>query len=493
MARQRKFLQIDGKAINGVSRHRPSGRFYIIDQTGRRVYSTDWREARANYQAQLLRDMDDVARARMLAETDVRHAIALRQLQAHPLYEEISRGVAVEGGVVMEGDLAMAESLEAANHLADMLGVPKQRVLEDNSVSGAVSTVSNPKLSAVGEAWLKGKLNEDGLDYIAPRQRSSLKRSPLTQHMRNTMGRWQLFTKCIGDVRIGELAPAHFRKWKEWADRESARRASGRWHSGLMTAVKTVFNYCLRHYPDWEWPNRIEARLRSFTPMRYASPDSNAEPMPRKVFGALISKCDEWAFLNPGDCDASTQSGRGQRLQIIRKQRDGRQMSVVLKLAINCALNAVDFKIMKWSHLKVEEDEPYLDLPREKVKKSLGKATERRIPLIRDVVEALTEWRKVEMSADGHVFHSSCGNPIDPVLISRTIGRLLDECGLDRSFTLRHLRNVGPTLAANAGLSEIYIGRFLGHAPAATSRFYKGRAPASFLQPVVDLIEKAYL
>ena len=47
MSRPRKYIQIDGQTIDGVSRHRPSKRYYIIDRSGNRVYFNDWREASA--------------------------------------------------------------------------------------------------------------------------------------------------------------------------------------------------------------------------------------------------------------------------------------------------------------------------------------------------------------------------------------------------------------------------------------------------------------
>ncbi len=49
MARPRQRIQIDGRSIDSVIYHRPSKRYHIIDQTGRRVYFALWRDARTAY------------------------------------------------------------------------------------------------------------------------------------------------------------------------------------------------------------------------------------------------------------------------------------------------------------------------------------------------------------------------------------------------------------------------------------------------------------
>jgi len=118
--------------------------------------------------------------------------------------------------------------------------------------------VANPRLTDVGETWLRHRMNERGQQHVNRRQRLAMRkarqRSPLTSHMRDTLTRWQSFVDCIGNVRIAELTAAHFRRFHEWADRESAHKASNRWHGQLMSAIKNVFNCTQRHYADWAWP-----------------------------------------------------------------------------------------------------------------------------------------------------------------------------------------------------------------------------------------------
>ena len=71
IARPRKYVQVDGKTIDGVSFHKATNRFYIYDHRGRQVYFRTWREASEAYQR--LRG-DPVAIAKENAAYAVRHA-----------------------------------------------------------------------------------------------------------------------------------------------------------------------------------------------------------------------------------------------------------------------------------------------------------------------------------------------------------------------------------------------------------------------------------
>jgi integrase len=485
-------VRINRKIVDGVSLHRASGRYYIIDPSGKRVYFDDWREARATYRAQTIRDMDDESRARMVAEAEIRRTAAYGKLKDLGWYDQVAANVRIEGGVVPGGDVALSRFVETANQLADLLDVPNIRIAEVVKEARAVPSEANPRLSEVGEAWVRGKSNEIGCEYVDPKTRAAMSRSVLTQHMRDVLANWQRFIDCLGNVRVGELQPETFRKFHEWADKEATKRATNRWHVQLMDSIKVVFNYTRRHYREWNWPPDIDQRIRAYTPKAYAPAEENAEPMPPDLFVRLLKRCDEWAGVDPHAIDASTQQGRGKRSQAIRKQGDGRQMRLILMLAVNCGLNAVDVQRLKWSQLKLDDRIPHLDLPRQKAKRAVGRAINRRTPLLPTVVDALREWQRLKPSTDGYVFRTARGTPIDPTRLGRTVGRLLDDEGLDRTFTLKHLRNVGPTLAANENAPEEMIQAFLGHSPSAMSNRYKGRKPVDYSKPIVDLIERDY-
>ncbi len=510
MARPRKYAQIDGRTIDGVSFHKATNRYYIYDRNGKQVYFRSWREASDAYQ---LQNGNALTLAKQRAAYAVRHAA----LQQPETLEKIIAMFAGDPDAAMKclescapeqrfaaPNAASDDTGVTADAFADTLGVPEFAVVDvseaaPSSASSAspVPATSNPRLTEVGERWLQHKMNEQGISYVDPDARKALrdagKRSPLTSHMRDTMARWQHFIDCAGDVRVSELNAEHFRKFATWADKEAVRKASTRWHGQQFAAVKNIFNYGLRQFPDWAWPPGISERLRSYTAKPYVPRDDNTEPMPSGVFHSLLAQCDAWAQTDVEQFDRTTQSGRAKRLQALRKQRDGRQMRVVLELTINCGLNAVDCERITWSNLKLTGDLPHMDFPRRKTEHSVGRATPRKTPLLPPVIKSLRAWQKMESHADKLVFHSAQGTPLAKDQISRTVTRLLKDAGLEQRFTYKHLRNVGSSLASDQGLPEEMIQCFLGHVPQTVSSRYKGSKKPSYLKPLVELIDQQYL
>ncbi len=509
MARPRKYIQVAGKTIDGVSFHKATNRFYIYDHRNKQVYFRTWHAASEAYQR--LRG-DPVAIAKENAAYAVQHA-ATQQPEAFaklvalfagdPRLAQAQIDVSHPDSRIRRPDGSLDRDGLSIEPFADSVGVPRFEVVEPDAVNTQaradvqkLAAVNNPRLIDVGETWLRHKMNERGLEYVDRQQRIAMRKSrrwsPRADHMRDTLASWQCFVNCIGNVRIAELTAAHFRQFHQWADRESVRKASNRWHGQLMTAVKNVFNYTQRHYADWAWPPGISERVRAYTPKRYQAAASNAEPMPPEVFRRLLAQCDVWAASDPEEFDKSTQSGRAKRLQALRKRREGRQMRVMLELTINCGLNAVDCERIQWSDLKRDGPTPHMDFPRRKTEHSTGKPTDRRTPLLPQVVDSLKSWRAAEPSRDGLVFRTSQGTPMRQNQLSRAVGQLRDEAGLGNEFTYKHLRNVGSSLASEHDLREEKIQRFLGHRPTTTSARYKGAKKPEYLQPIVGLIGKYY-
>ena len=312
MTQPRKYVQVDGKTIDGVSFHKATNRFYIHNRRRRQVYFTTWQQASEAYQR--LRG-DPVAIAKENAAYAVRYAAAqqpeafatlVAMYAGDPNLAQVQIEISHPDGRSRNPDGSFSRDGLSIEPFADHMGVPRFEVAEVGAVpagAGAalqkLSAADNPKLLNVGEMWLRHKMNERGLDYVDRRQRTALHKakrpSPLTQHMRKTLACWQSFVDRIGNVRIAELSPAHFRKFHEWADRESACKASNRWHGQLMAAIKNVFRYAQQHYADWAWPPGISERIRAYTPKRYEAAESNAEPMPPDVFRRLLAHCDVWA------------------------------------------------------------------------------------------------------------------------------------------------------------------------------------------------------
>ena len=53
MARPRKYIQVNGRTIDGASLHRSTARYYIFGHRGKQQYLRDWRDASAVYQSRL--------------------------------------------------------------------------------------------------------------------------------------------------------------------------------------------------------------------------------------------------------------------------------------------------------------------------------------------------------------------------------------------------------------------------------------------------------
>jgi len=79
VARHRKYVQIDGKELTGVSKM-PDGRFYIINNR-QRVYFRDADEARAAYLASQARDMSPVEPAELMVNAHLRRAAAHEKIR----------------------------------------------------------------------------------------------------------------------------------------------------------------------------------------------------------------------------------------------------------------------------------------------------------------------------------------------------------------------------------------------------------------------------
>jgi integrase len=489
MPRPRKYIQVNGETIDGVHLHRSSRRYYIIDRRGKQVYFRDWKAARA---ARLRLEGDPVAVAQHNAEYAMRHAVMHRP----ELLQKLADLFGSEQGALIQLECSAPQNRctepngpyardgLSIERFADSCGAARFEVREAwrDEIPEVIVSSLDPKLNDVGVQWLACKRNEVGLG----------KGEKPTRHMTTTLSMWDLFTKRVGNIRISELQPEHFRRFQGWADRESAQKPTAYRQKRLYGAVKAVMTHAQSRYPEWAWAPGIGDRLRALKSRRHEPAEENAEPMPPEVFRELLARCDAWATADVTEFDTSAQRGRALKLQAQRKRREGRQLRAVLMLACNCGLNIVDVGRLTWTNLKLDHDTPHVDLQRTKALKTAGRAISRRTPLLPQVLAELQIWRRHEPSIDGRVFRTAQGTPISKNQISGAVRKLLDELTLDRRFTYRHLRNVGPTLAANAGLPEEMIERFLGHKASKISNRYKGLKPVEYLQQVVDLIGKHY-
>ena len=102
MPKPRKYVRINGIEYTGVSRHKPSGRYYIR-ANGKREYFRSPEEARAAYRAMTAVHLTEYERVLMEAVARVRSATAVEKLKELHLYEAINSKVRIVGGVVPGG------------------------------------------------------------------------------------------------------------------------------------------------------------------------------------------------------------------------------------------------------------------------------------------------------------------------------------------------------------------------------------------------------
>ncbi|MCP4589857.1 MAG: hypothetical protein GY842_03870, partial [bacterium] len=164
MARPRKYIQINGRTIDGVSFHRSTARYYIFDHRGKQRYFRDWREASAAYQAVRAAKLPPIDRAKLEARSGVRVAGVVERLRSDgrggQADDMLFEGVAER--ILREGESAWLQFMEKMNVTADELGVPNYEIVEVGPAVAATDVTErdpaeNPRLSGVGETWLRGK------------------------------------------------------------------------------------------------------------------------------------------------------------------------------------------------------------------------------------------------------------------------------------------------------------------------------------------------
>ena len=475
MARPRKYVQLNGREITGVSRT-SDGRYYTITGSHRR-YHKSLEEARGAYWAAQARTLTDVDRAKLNAKAEIRHAIALERLREQggngPSRADDAMMERVVERILVEGDPGWWQSLAVRNTLADELDVPAVEIDDGTAVS--TLAVATQRLSTVLAEWARLKrAGNNGVD---------------TRNIKEVSRIFNQFVKCVGNVPVNQLTSAQFRKWRELILKSAQKRSSGKWSNDRHAAVKRVFRFVRRHNSDWAWPDGLSDWLDAYDRKAYRPKPENKQPLPAGAFRSLLAGAERWAATDPAVFDAATQRGRGQRRQAQIKQHEGRQFRAILLLGANCGLDPVDFPRITRSNFTLDGSLPYLDLSRCKVEHRVGAPIERMTPLLPSTVEAVREVLD-HAPADGAVFRSARGDAF--ATVTRIFRILAGEADVERRWSFKHLRIVGPTLAKRAKLSPDEREAFLGHVVKGTSRFYEGDVGEEYLVSLVNVIGAEY-
>lgn len=352
MGRPRKYVQVDGKEITGVSRM-PDGRYYILDNNRRR-YFRRVEDARAAYLATQSRNLSPVERAVLIARAEVRRAAAHEKLQRHGVHGEWdNRRMSSPPApiVVRNDDSILFKYLEMVNTLADTVGVPEVDVHQVKpGASSTSSATSAPRLSKVLDEWRRLKKAGRG--------------GQETRHIREATRIFKQFIRVVGDKAVDTLSASHFAAWREWVLTAAVKRKSGKWANDRHAIVKQVFRFVRRHRSDWPWPDGLSDWFDAYDRKAYRPRAANKQPLPPEVFRQLLTVADKWAETDASPHRADTQRGRGQRRQAQIKRHNGLQMRAILMLGVNCGLDPIDFSRIQRENLKLDGAIPYLDLPR---------------------------------------------------------------------------------------------------------------------------------
>ena len=221
----------------------------------------------------------------------------------------------------------------------------------------------------------------------------------------------------------------------------------------------------------------------------YVPKASNREPMPVHVYRRCLAVADEWASIDIDHLDSTTQKGMGQRRQATIKQREGVQFAALLHLIIH-GLDTVDCTRIQWSNLiDLDGDMPYFDFPRSKSKHRTGYPIDRKTPLLPSCVAALKCWQEFERPART-IFKTAHGSKYNSSTLATAFAKLRGEA--NKEWTLKHLRNVGSSLADQHGMSEMVVDRFLGHTLKKARAKYLGTVGPEYLVELGNLIERHY-
>lgn len=462
MARPRKYVRIaesdgsisiaqngHGREIHGLSYNASNRTYYTIDDaTGKRVY--------------LGRNLAD--------------AVAAVERPQHQRDWETSLNDSVEIQRAID-DLIVGPIGKETNHKPDTNAVAA--ILEfARQAKSTTPTPSKHRLSDCLKCWTDWSTN-DG--------------ATITANTKDNEKRFKAFIRCVGNLPISTITYEHFAKWQKWIKQQQATR----WES-VKTAkdhhstIHKVLTFAKRKNRDWKFPDGLlewstDWKFDKEGKTPYVPKVSNREPMPVDVYRRCLSIADEWANIDATEFDATTQQGRGQRRQATVKQREGVQFAALLRLIIH-GLDTVDCTRLQWSDLiDLDGDLPYFDFPREKVKHRTGYAIDRKTPLLPDCVAALKRWRDYEKPGST-IFKNAQGRPYN----SSTLAKAFAKLRPDEGWTLKHLRNVGSTLADQNGMSEMIVDRFLGHTLKKARAKYLGTVGPTYLVDLVTLIGDRY-
>ncbi len=479
MARPRTYVNEKGhvvKTATGVSYHAATRRFYCIDASGRRQYFRGWHAARAAYIANEQARMTEEERAIHNAQRAVRAAALRDKLRRDGRASEADDLVFEEVAeqFLRDGRRAVIQYFQRLDAQAAAEGIPEYVV----SRKGAKNRLPGlrPKLSEVLADWEQGKR----LEGVGSRS------------LQQTRKYFKVFADAVGNKTVSDLTPADFRTYYDQLLKNKGAR-SGRWYMEQVKAIKSVLRFARRRHPspEWAWPNGISEWAEMHRREPVTAKREYRQPLPADAFARLLLTADAWAAVDPEAIAKENAADYAARSHAKHKKREGLLLGAVLRLAANAALSNVDIERVERKNLKLDAAIPHLDLPRKQTARSNG-PVERLIPLLPSVVAALRRWFVAEGVKEGLVFRTKRKLPYTSGRLSDAFGRLRRDAGLKTAWSMKHIRNIAPSVGKKHKRPADERESILGHACAGTRAFYEGDPTEAYLVDLVNLVGDAY-
>lgn len=321
-----------------------------------------------------------------------------------------------------------------------------------------------------------------------------------TTNGKDTTAKFRKLIRIIGNVPVADLNSQHFLAWQQWIKRQmAARKWSVRTTKGYHSAITRVLEFAARKYEDWGFPDGLtkwanDWKLDQENKKPYRPDRKSKMRMPSAEFRRCLDCVENWGTVDVENMPKTTQQDKGKRRRAKDKPRDALQWSLMLRLLVQCSLDPIDIERMQFQNFRLKGKLPHLDLPRTKMERKTGFAIPRLIPLLPTTVQAIKAWKEHSGISTGLVFRSSNRERYRSRSIQKRFAGIATDADAE-GWSLKHLRNVGPTLGKIHKLSTDERDALLGHITNGSHADYEDETEigAEFLIAAVNLIGKEYL
>ncbi len=301
---------------------------------------------------------------------------------------------------------------------------------------------------------------------------------------------------------------AHFNHYEKQVKAQQGTR-SNKWHNDQFVPVAAVLKFARRKL-EGDFPDGLRDWI-DFDKKRHTYSPDNRQPIPVEVFKAILAEANRRADMdiesrmkeiraeigkdNPNiDAKKERLVLQGKKAQVLQQIESAPVWDSILRLMLNCGLDPIDICRIEWKHLRnLSRGFAYLDFARTKMKAKTG-PIDRKTPLLPGTVASLRRLREISKTKSGLVFRNHRRAAFHRNQLAHGFNGLREAIDGGNGWSMKHLRNVGPTLGKRGKRPTDERDAFLGHAVGGTgtSRWYEGDVDEHYLTELVNLIGSAY-